>query len=178
MIGAYIRKYGLFTSVEKHRKKLFLLMYFLFISFTWLFKCLINIATNHFHVVFKLDISEDMFYSYQSITILLASVFLFLAFSEIRVKSGFVKIIEFFAPLSFSVYLIHDQEQIRDYLVMDKFTWISRLPLYKMIPVFFGVVLAIFLGCSFIDLIRQFIFDKIRLKEKLQKLEMNMRGEK
>ncbi len=36
MIGAYIRKYGFFTKLDKHRIKLFLFMYWLFSSFTWL----------------------------------------------------------------------------------------------------------------------------------------------
>ena len=104
----------------------------------------------------------DLIHWQNSIFVLLASVFLFLAFRNMRdFRSSLVNII---ASSVFGIYLIHDMPLMRGY-VYDRlfdchgFTDSPMLFLYVI-----GMVLVIFAVCAVIELIRQAVMDRLLLK--------------
>lgn len=118
---------------------------------------------------------DNILISYQSVTILGAAVALLLAFEKIHVPSCVSQVVSFFAPLAFSVYLIHDHPQIRDLLFINRFIWIAKLPLFQMIPCIIGIALAVFFICSFIDVFRQQLFRVTNLKKNYGNLRILLR---
>ena len=157
LIGGYIRKYGLFNRIITHRTLKMFSMYFASISITWLYKFIVE---KYFKENSKILIHNKMFLHYQSITIVAAALFLFLTFEKINFPSALGKVIGFFAPLSFSVYLIHMQPQIKVNILTNGFTWVTEMSGYKMIPTILCIIIGIFIICSLVDLIR-FYFWKL-----------------
>ena len=172
LIGGYVRKYGLFNKITSHRTGFFVFMYFAFVLTTWFSKLLMYFLSNLIWGETKFD---RILISYQSITVLGAAVALLLAFEKIEIRKALLKAVTFFAPLAFSVYLIHEHSQIIDRLIMDRFIRIAKLPFYQMIPLIIGIVLGIFLVCSLTDLIRHGLFKILKLKEKLRKTEITVK---
>ena len=106
---------------------------------------------------------------------LAAAVFLLLAFEHIQFKAAVTKVIAFLSPLAFSVYLIHEQEQIKNNFIVNNFIWIAKLPTYQMILLVIGAVISIYVLCSGIDLIRHYLFKALKLKERLNNLENRLK---
>lgn len=102
-----------------------------------------------------------IFYNYNSIFILGASLFLFLGFLNIEIKQKWMeKVILWTAPLTFGVYLIHDHPSLRPLLWnwVDAFSKVGKW----YFPVFMiFVILSIFLICIFTEYIRKKIFIKV-----------------
>ena len=172
LIGGYIRKYGLFTKIKSHRTVVFLLLYLAVISATWFAKFATQIIDKK--VLGKITV-EGIMINYTTITILAEAVFLLLAFEHLRFHSAWIKFISFLSPLAFSVYLIHEQTQIRENYIVGRFIWAAKLPAYQMILIVFGFVAGIFILCSAIDLIRHYLFKAVRLKERLDYLEIKIK---
>lgn len=172
LIGGYIRKYGLFQQIKKHRVVVFSIMYFVFVLATWLSKLSIQFMSIRIWGEIKYD---DFLISYLSITILCSAISLLLAFEHVTLHLALARVISFLSPLAFSVYLIHEQNIVKDKLIADRFSWIAELPTYKMIPLIIGVIIGIYMLCSFIDLIRHYLFKILRIKEKLNTLEISMK---
>lgn len=106
-------------------------------------------------------LSEDMYYyRYNSIFVVLASIALFVGFTEIhlREQSMLGKLVLFFQPLCFGVYLIHDNPNLRTLIWCSIFktnTWESIWDIFLKEII---VALIIFIVCSCIDYIRNKIF--------------------
>ena len=148
-----------------------MVLYFACISITWISKFTIQYITT---CLFGEARYDDMFFKYYSITVLLSAVFLFLVFERLTIKKS-KKLVVFLSPLSFSVYLIHDNVHIRDN-IMTKFEWISKLPLFPMLLSVLFVVIGIYLICSIIDWIRAYLFRLIDLKDKISKIEIMIKN--
>lgn len=103
------------------------------------------------------------FYMYNSPSILLASLALFIFFLRLEILSDPVKrCIQRIAPLSFGVYLIHEHPFIRSQLWGH---WIHCKPLYDSTYFLFhllGTVVLVFFICILIDKIREWIFSLIK----------------
>lgn len=171
LIGGYIRKYGFFQKIKTHRAVVFSIMYFAFVLATWFFKLCMQLVSNQIWGEIRYD---DLFISYQSITILGSAVSLLMVFEHIRFRLAFKKVISFLSPLAFSVYLIHCTNIINEKLLTDRFSWIAELPAYQMIPLIIGIVIGIYLLCSFIDLLRHYLFKILKVKERLNILELSI----
>ena len=171
VIGGYIRKYGFLKKIKSHRTIIFLLLYLAFVSITLLSLKFIPIVSEQIFGYIKYD---NLFMQYSSFTILAAALCLFLAFEQVRFSSFWVKIITFFSPLTFSVYIIHENLQIVKRFIINKFIWVSGLPPYQMLPLVIGIVIGIFLICSIIDLIRHNLFKAFKLKKRLELLELKI----
>ena len=173
LIGGYIRKYGLIHRIKTHRTIILLFFYSAFVLATWFSKLLIQFISIQVWGEIKAD---GLLIDYQSITILGAAVSLLLAFENIRFHSKLIKIISFFSPLAFSVYLIHEHPLIIKVLIYDKFVMIAKYPSFQMILSILGIVIGIYLLCSFIDIIRHYLFLILRIKERLFLLEIKIRN--
>ena len=165
IIGAYIRLYDIGKNIKK---RMCFLLYLLQVIITFCSRIVAEIITAK---VFGVARGENLLISYISPTILLSAVFLRLLFSRINVKNCFIKIISFFSPLAFSVYIIHTQYFIETYLIEGRFQWIAHLNPFLMAVVALAVAMGIWFVCSMIDVIRYYLFKWVHLKEVFISLE-------
>lgn len=118
-------------------------------------------------------IRPDFLYNYYSITITLASICLFLFFKNIKIKNAFFnKLIYFFAPTTFGIYLIHENSNIRQ-LLWSKFYFIADTNIMIMILLIMIVPFILFFIFAIIDKIRILIFklfENLRKTNKLLKI--------
>lgn len=99
---------------------------------------------------------ENMFLSYSSVTMVVASACLFRFFEGLHISG---KIVRSAAPLlsslTFGVYLIHEQPEVRP-LLWER--WL-RPAAYAhspfLIPMLFAMALAVFCGCGALEYLRQ-----------------------
>lgn len=173
LIGGYIRKYGLFHRIKSHRAIVFILIYLAFVLITWISKIFIQFVSK---LIWGTNVFDDILINYQSITVLGAAISLLLAFAHISFRKYSLSIIMFFSPLAFSVYLIHEHSIIKKFLLVDKFSWVANLPAYQMIPVILGIIIGVYLLCSLIDLIRYYLFKWLRIKERLELVELKLKN--
>lgn len=100
---------------------------------------------------------------YNSPSVLLASLALFVFFLRLEIPSERIKrCIQRIAPLSFGVYLIHEHPFIRSQLWGH---WIHLKPLYESLYFLFhflGTVLLVFLVCILVDKVREWIFSAVK----------------
>lgn len=164
LVGGYIKKYGF---LPKAKPRIFLLGYFGVALLALVLKNVFEPSTGA---------SAGIINQYIAITTVAMGVFLLLYFSRITVGPRLARIVSFFAPLSFSVYLIHDNEFVRRLIVADAFRELAgwRAPL--MLIAIFAISAAIYLGCAIIDLMREQLFRHFKIKERLVALEMRLRS--
>lgn len=111
---------------------------------------------------------------YPSPLMVLAALGLFLAFQNVRIPTWAQKWIAILAPGAFGVYLIHEHPYIRNYLIMDRFAFLTDYSVPVMVLAVLGIALGIFVICLSIDLIRNWVFKCLKIKERLEKLEEKM----
>ena len=105
----------------------------------------------------------DYLFNYQNhVLILLMSLFLFLGFKELKIRNN--RVINLISSLTFGIYLIHDNWQIRRYLWNNIIKGNSYQYSNWFIPVSVGVVLAVFCVCGLLELIRKLTAEKIWMK--------------
>ena len=92
-------------------------------------------------------------------------------FANMHVPKWLAKVSAIFAPVSFGVYLIHLHPFVHDYVMLDVFVSLAKLPAWTMIPLSIGLTVGIFLLCSAIDYVRLGLFRLLRVKQLLVKLE-------
>lgn len=163
IIASYIRKYGLKCNVRSA-----LVVYVIFSLVTGFVRIPLGIVS--YRIVGSYVLSGLLF-RYNSITVLGASVFLFWALLNTDIKNKIIQMaISSFAPLTFAVYLIHDNEFVRNIL------W-SILPMRKMyesgvVVYLLGLIIfvpLIYFTCCTIERIRVYIMRKLNYKDFLDK---------
>ncbi len=136
------------------------------VIFSWLFKC----VEDTYNILGD-SISSYVFASYLSPTVLVAAITLLLLFARRPVLPKWLhKITVFLAPVSFSVYLIHEQRQVRDNFIVDRFAALVEQPPVLFALYIIGSVLAIYLVCSLIDYGRLWLFRLLRIKPLVDKV--------
>jgi len=108
---------------------------------------------------------------YPSPLMVLAAMGLFLAFQKVRIPTRMQKWIAILAPGAFGVYLIHEHPYIRNYLIMDRFAFLMDYSVPVMVLAVLGIALGIFGACLAVDLVRHWLYCRLKLKESLGKLE-------
>lgn len=152
-IGAYIRIYG-----KKEYSKMICLIKYIFISILIYCSRIILIKLCEKGVL-DADINYNMFYKYNSITVMLSSVYLFLFFKNLNIKIKFIEnLILKIAPLTLSVYIIHENPLIRDVLYnsilhTDKISRVKEFIIVLPIS-----CISIFSICCIIEFIRINLF--------------------
>lgn len=157
LFGAYIRKYDLKQKITASQSAL---AFWAVIILTFLSKFCIRFATKMLFGQVKLD---NTFISFVSITIVLASVFLFLFCLNVKIRDSSKKVIGFFSPTTLSVYLIHVHPVVFVYIIKDAFVSFASKPLALMPLYILAATLVIFLLCSAIDLVRIQFFKLIKM---------------
>lgn len=153
-VAAYLKKYYKITG--KSGK------YFLGYFITVLLNSILHFIFRNSNEVLR----EWMIRDYNNILVLIGSVFLFLAFLNMNIKSNAAKkIITFISPLTFGVYLIHESQYVSDFL------W-SRINADTIKPnginfafIAVGIILAVFTVCAIIEFVRQKLFKLIKIDD-------------
>lgn len=163
--GAYIKKYDI---TEKVKKSTAIIGYAVMTVLTFLSKLVIHYLTQ---AVLNKPLFTDIFVSYISPTIVIASIALFIFCLKLSYSDIAKKIISFFAPASLGVYLIHCNSDIWSN-VMNKIqlNLIERNPLVTFILVF-ATATAVYLVCSFIETGRIYLFKALRINKLCLALE-------
>ena len=156
-LGGYLAKY---KTLEKLSISKSFFGYFVCIVIAVLGKIAIYLLTTW---IFNKPIANLVFMAYNSPTMVLAALFLLSAFSKMKIKKGFSRIISIIAPLTFGVYLIHCHPYIIGSL-NGAFVWIAKKPIYWGVFYVFACALAIFAACIILDWIRSLIFRLCRIK--------------
>lgn len=164
VIGGYIRKYGLFPKSSPF--KLFI-GFLAMILLTWLVMFLIESEIFHLLKPF----GKNYLLGHTSPTILFGGIFLVLIFERLHIPPFFKKFIAFFTPAAFSVYLIHAHSFVWNYLLKERFISYVSFPVPVEITLILLTAAIIYLLCSFIDMIRIFLFKQLKLKQGLAALE-------
>lgn len=155
LIGGFFSKYDI---KFKFMKISMFVLYLLSVYITFLLK-----KHADFMILNKIEYKFN-FVEYNSPTIFLSSIFLFLVFANLKVNY-LNKFISFVSKLTFSVYLIHEHDFIRTFFIKDKFSYLLELSTRDMVYRLAIIVFFIFLISIFIDLIRTFIFKILFIKK-------------
>ena len=155
-VSAYIRLYDL----PKIRNIYYLILYFVFSYITYISRF---ISIKYLSSIDIFRETKDILFSYNSITMFLSALCLFLFFKNIDIKPRMPGLIEKLSIATFGVYLIHDNFLLRT-ILYDRLLKVT----YFMEKSFFwksfamGVsVFTIFYICSCIEMIRESIFKKL-----------------
>lgn len=124
---------------------------------------MIKIPTEILTIKFLGEIKGNLFLiRYNSITILFEGIFLLLLALRLKFNKT-KKVINFIAPLSFSVYLIHTNPLIWDYLMKNRFVdFISYSPIDLLLNILIASF-AIYIISIMIDYIRIKIFKALKI---------------
>lgn len=96
---------------------------------------------------------------YTSPFLLGAAALLLLLFRQWEVKKPLGRrLITFFAPISFGVYIIHTNPKVWTYLLAARLLWVAQLPAPLLLLTVVGIALAVFLGCALLDYLRLRLF--------------------
>lgn len=164
-IGAYMSKYQIFMKLSK---AMLFTIYIVSMIITFASKYLIEViyGAPNWHID-----RGNILISYNSPTVLLASMAMVVLFSKIDVNNGVKKVVRLVAPLTFGVYLSNCQPMVFTYLMAGRFNEYTTYPVWKLLICTICSALVIFLIGIAIDAIRKFIFDIFNLKGRLHAFE-------
>jgi surface polysaccharide O-acyltransferase-like enzyme len=148
-IGAYIRLH--FDGKSKINILNFLL-YFIITILVIVSRFIITDICNIFNVNTAYNLK---FYEYNSITILLSSIFLFLFFKNLNINSNIIKTTVLkIAPLTLGVYLIHEQSNMRIILYKNILNTSNYLDNNFFVIISITSSILIFIICIFVEFLR------------------------
>lgn len=128
---------------------------------TWLSKLCIELLTNR---IFHTPKGGNYLVEYTSPTIVLCSIFLFLFFVNLKINNRWIGVIRLFSPLTFGVYLIHEEPLIRSALISNRFESYASMPPMRMALAAVGTAIGIWLTCSLVDWLRLQLFNLLKVK--------------
>ena len=108
--------------------------------------------------------NNGMVRDYNNILVYLGAVFLFLTFLNIKINNKFVnRIILFFAPLTFAVYLLHESPFISEWLweMINVDTWCINNVAFIFMAL--GTILCLFLIFSLFEYFRKTLFKLFKI---------------
>ena len=173
LIGAYIREYPIKKSYLF--KKMSNSMYQLILIGTFIFFLFINITTYYFFqsiLDYNSVTKEFSSYfinakiSYNNPFIMIQSLAYFGFFASLSI--GYNKFINKMAGAALGVYLIHDNNFIRDIIYKKFLIDVPDINAYKFIIYFFIIAVIIYITCTIIELLRLLLF-KFIYNRKLSK---------
>lgn len=160
LIGAYFKLYPIEISKAKC-----LLLYAISTICAWFAG----------HVLMRLFGSDEVlirFVDYTSVFIVISSGALLVLFSQMRItRTSLQKIIRFFSPLAFSVYLIHVQPLTYNHLLGWNFASFVNDNVTVLTVKVIITTTAIFFACLLIDIPRQYLFKALGINNIAKKLQ-------
>jgi hypothetical protein len=86
------------------------------------------------------------------------------------------KIIAFFAPIAFGVYLIHEEPLIRDNFINGRFKEYLQFNPVVMVLLVLATAFAIWFICSLIDRLRLKLFEVLKVKQLAGDIEDSLKN--
>ena len=160
IIGAYIGKYSI---IEKSDKKLnfYLINVIVFISAT-----LLCFYLSLYQIPFINIINNLFIRRINSFPMILQVISLSLFIFHLKFNKIENKIISIFGPLTFGVYLIHDNELIRTHIISKIFEkYSNNLDISSIIIIIFCKGIIIFFSCIIIEYIRYNLFKFLKIRK-------------
>lgn len=159
-VSSYIRIYE--ELIKDFKKSIFAIITFLTIAFTILAKLIFEknaLLNNHI---------EHFLCDAQSLNIFIIAVSVFCFFIKLDIKQS--KVINTIASTSFGVYLIHENNYVRDFIWKKAFNILNYADSILIIPYSIFVALIIYCLCSLVELLRQRLLERLYI-EKIKKFE-------
>ena len=165
-VGAVIKKYDIGLNGSKIK---YFCMYLLMV--------ILLLGAKLVADYFEIRIYSEYLITYVSPFVVLSSVFLVMIFRKIKMSKYVTNIIAFMSPLTFGIYLIHTQYYVWEYLDNRFVNYVSMKFVWFVVSVIFTAVI-IYLVCSIIEFIRQYIFRLLNKLYKRYSLYENIKREK
>lgn len=164
IIGGCIGTHDFFSKI---RKLSLLAIYIFCVVCTWLVKFytdqrLARLSMENPGTLFLID--------YTSATILTAALALLIFFSKIRVNPLLIRLLRLFTPCTFSVYIIHTHPVVKQFLFTNLFSAFGKLSSVHLLLTVIGISLLIFFACAGFDLLRVYIFKKLKIRQKADRI--------
>ena len=163
LIGAAFKRYNI--------NKLFSKKWWLIIAVTAFAVTYLSKITLHFIDIPFLKSKSDILVTYISPTLVIMALGIFNWFSKIKCSPSLTPIISFFSSSAFSVYLIHDNIYVREYLISKIHNVIGGFNFVLLTLSIICIVGVIFFVCILIDKIRIVIFKVIQIDKLLEQIE-------
>lgn len=168
VIGAYIGKY---RPLSRMKKTTALLGYLLCVCVVWASKYILK---EYFPSFLGTDHNANWLVIYTSFPILASAVFLLLIFRDVRLPVFVKKAVATISPLTFGIFVIHVLPLFNGHVIKDRsLPFASYSPIVMLLAVL-GASAAIFAVCAAIDFVRARLFDLLKVKERLLKLEKKL----
>ena len=156
-ISAYIKKYGSEIKIKRSVCAIIVaVLTVILVAFVYVFDV--------YHLTAKIPFFNyyNNFLQQNFIGVLLISLFIFIFFMKTDI--GYKKPINFVSQAVFGVYLIHDNNYWRMIIWEKIFKVDQYVDKLYFIPYTIGIVAAIFIVCSAIELIRIYVFERNYMK--------------
>ena len=159
LLGSYIKKYIFFTNHSlSYNIIIFTICIFSFIYIS-IITYIINIYyySNKIKNIFRIEIN--------SFPMILQALAITMIIAIIEFNQYISKLITFIGPLTFDVYLIHENTYVRKAFIAKSFDNYPReLNSFFLYFLIFSKAISIFFICIFIGYIRNFIFKILKIK--------------
>lgn len=117
------------------------------------------------------DWLEEWLLQYTAPTMLACALALLALFAGCRLPAWLAKAASALAPLTFGVYLIHDNPLVREYLIKMRLAGLAGLNPAMMLLTLFGCWAGIYAVCLLLEWGRMKLFDAMRVPDACQRLE-------
>jgi len=180
LTGSFIGKYRInYTGFKKYIYCFLCILIFSFASHIY-YKLMKN---EFFIIIGKTRINFPNYFigmltkNYNSLLAIVQSISASLFFLQIHYNKYLAKIISFFGPLIFGVYLIHDNEIVRGSIIRTIYdNKPKNLNVNTALGLMLGTPLKIFIFCITIDYFRHLLFTLLRLKKIFLFLETKIKA--
>jgi hypothetical protein len=157
LFGGYLGRFKI--DINKKRNKYYFIKYISIVIILCVIKTQLTL-----NKIAKYNI-RNIIINYASPTYLGISFSIIMIFSNMNIKSKIlIKLISFFSPLTYGIYLSHNHLLVRLYIIKTYFLWILKYKSIKIVIIEIICSFAVFMLCCIIDLIRLCIFKFLKIK--------------
>ena len=154
--------FGKFNSTSRNRNKflLFILLSSIIVIVTW-YRTKLVVNKIKFY-----NNSNGMKAEYTAPSCVIVAVCFIMMLTKLEIKINIIKkIISFFGPLTYGIYLTHNHLIVRTKIIANNYRWLLNYHSYKLLLMEGFESFKIFMLCAFIDYIRFLIFKALRIKQ-------------
>lgn len=165
LAGAYIHKYAVAEKIKKSTA-------WLIFGVTLLIAFAFKMGTELFpQEILPLAKFRNVLASYTAPTTILMALSLLVALSQQSFGNGITKVISWCAPAALGVYLIHTNKLVWQYLIKGFSVSLLDDHWAVMILMIFVAAIAIYVACTIVEMIRNWLFKLVRIDVLCQKIE-------
>lgn len=164
VLGATLRLNG---TVDKLHGKIGVLVYVAAMLLTLGSKIFMEFFTP---LIFDQVRGANVLIRYDSPTMVAAAIGLLILFAKCNLKGFAKKLVAFFSPLAFGVYIIHFVPVFKDVYLVDKCAPLAQLPAFLIPFAAIGIAFAIYLACTVLEIPRFYLFRWLKIKQRFDRL--------